>query len=62
MYDKEVLKLLQNIYQKNLDILNNQDEEKINFNTELYKLYKNYWLSNEKLKSVIDLIELDEKH
>ncbi|MCY8147027.1 hypothetical protein [Bacillus inaquosorum] len=58
MNNTDVLKLLQNIHEKNLCILNKQKEASINFNSSFYKLYHSYWLSNEKLKTVIDLLEI----
>ena len=51
-----IIKLLQDTYNTNEKILHNQDEEHLQTSREMFELYQAYWISNAKIKNIIDLI------
>lgn len=50
--------LLKNVYKKNLSVLNSQNSDLLEKSDEFTKLYQNYWISNERLKNIIEAIDI----
>lgn len=53
----EIIELLRNIYKKNLSILDSQNSKSLEKNNDFTKLFQNYWISNERLKNIIQTID-----
>jgi hypothetical protein len=56
-YHNELLHTLVINYEQNLKFLENQDPLLLN-DSEYHKLYRAYWLSNVKIKNLIEIIEI----
>lgn len=52
-----VIDMIRNIYEKNLIILNSQSSIDWDNNREMTKLFQSYWISNERLKNILDTID-----
>lgn len=52
-----VISKLRNIYEKNSIILNSQNSMDLESNSHLTKLYQSYWISNERLKNILEIID-----